>query len=190
VANDATFPVSRSNNRRVCELRDAVPGDELAVAQVHVRAWQAGYHGLLPDEYLDGLRAEERAQRYTFHLTDVDHPATTVALNQSGEICGFVTTGPSRDAVRQPTGEVYALHVDPNWWGQGVGRALISAARSRLVDIGAIEADLWVLDGNSRAERFYRHNGWESDGQQRPEVVWGVSVIENRYRATLSGTRS
>jgi GNAT superfamily N-acetyltransferase len=38
------------------------------VACVHVRSWQAAYRGLLPDEYLDGLRAEDRANRYTFDL--------------------------------------------------------------------------------------------------------------------------
>ena len=39
-------------------LRPAEPGDASAVALVHVRSWQAGYRNLLPDEYLDGLRAE------------------------------------------------------------------------------------------------------------------------------------
>ena len=29
----------------------------MEVARVHVRSWQAGYRGLLPDAYLDGLRA-------------------------------------------------------------------------------------------------------------------------------------
>jgi hypothetical protein len=35
------------------ELRRAVPADALAVARVHVRAWQAGYHELLPAAYLE-----------------------------------------------------------------------------------------------------------------------------------------
>ena len=43
-------------------LRPAEPGDASAVALVHVRAWQTRYRKLLPDEYLDGLRPEERAR--------------------------------------------------------------------------------------------------------------------------------
>lgn len=39
------------------ELRPALPADALAVARVHVRAWQVGYRGLLPAAYLDSLRA-------------------------------------------------------------------------------------------------------------------------------------
>ena len=42
----------------------------MAVARVHVRSWQVGYRGLLPDAYLDGLRAEERAERYNFASGD------------------------------------------------------------------------------------------------------------------------
>jgi hypothetical protein len=41
-------------------VRPARPDDALPVAGVHVRSWQAAYRGLLPDDYLDGLRAEER----------------------------------------------------------------------------------------------------------------------------------
>ena len=47
-------------------IRPAKSDDALEVARVHVRSWQAAYRGLLPDDYLDDLRAEERAQRYNF----------------------------------------------------------------------------------------------------------------------------
>ena len=40
-------------------LRPAVPDDAMAVARVHVRAWQAAYHGLMPEDYLAGLRPED-----------------------------------------------------------------------------------------------------------------------------------
>ena len=48
------------------EIRPAEPEDALAVARVHVRTWQAAYRSLLPDHYLDQLRAEDRAARYQF----------------------------------------------------------------------------------------------------------------------------
>ena len=53
-------------------IRPAGPDDALAVARVHVRSWQVAYRTLLPDEYLDGLRPEERARRYTFCARYVD----------------------------------------------------------------------------------------------------------------------
>lgn len=107
---------NQSENAAVPELREARPDDAAAVAGVHVRSWQAAYRGLLPDEYLDGLRAENRARRYTFHLVGPEHPATTVAL-AAGRLCGFVTTGPARGGAETNQGEIYALYVDPDAWG-------------------------------------------------------------------------
>ena len=47
-------------------LRPVQPGDAMNVARVHVRSWQVGYRHLLPPDYLDALKPEDRAQRYTF----------------------------------------------------------------------------------------------------------------------------
>ena len=44
-------------------VRTAQPDDAAAVAEVHVRAWQAAYRGLMADEFLDSLRPEDRAAR-------------------------------------------------------------------------------------------------------------------------------
>src|SRR6267378_3827093 len=60
-------------------IRPAVPDDAIGVARVHVRSWQAGYRKLLPDDYLDRLRPEERAQRYNFGSLDPRQPATIIA---------------------------------------------------------------------------------------------------------------
>ena len=156
----------------------------MAVAGVHVRSWQAGYRGLLPDAYLDGLRAEERAERYNFASGDARAPATMLATD--GEtICGFATTAPARDSDLSEYGELFALYVDPEWWGRGVGAALISSARGRLRELGFRNAALWLLAGNARAERFYRLDGWLPDGLGRTDTVWGVTVNEVRWRRPL-----
>ena len=54
----------------MAQIRDAIPGDELAVAAVHVRSWQGAYLGLIDDEFLDALSPEDRAARYTFGSAD------------------------------------------------------------------------------------------------------------------------
>lgn len=155
------------------ELRPAVPADALAVACVHVRAWQVGYRGLLPAEYLDSLRAEDRAARYTFGRAD--GPQTTVAVD-GGELVGFATIHGA---------ELCALHVDPDAWGRGVGHALIERARADLAAAGVTEAHVWVLVGNARAERFYQRDGWTTDGRRRSDTVWGAAVDELAYRRRL-----
>ena len=165
-------------------VRAAEPTDALEVAEVHVRSWQAGYRGLLPDDYLDGLRPEERATRYTFGQSPSDAPETIVALG-GGSICGFATTGQARDGGQRRVGELLALYVDPAHWGLGIGRTLVHEARSRLSERGFDDAILWVLAGNERAERLYRADGWVADGERRRQEIWGVMADEVRYRRTL-----
>lgn len=166
-------------------LRDAQPADAVEVAGVHVRSWQVGYRGIVPDEYLDALRAEDRAPHYRFGDPDPRQPATIVAL-ESGAICGFATTGPCPDADHAHTGELLALYVDPDRWGLGIGRTLLQGARTRLSREGFTHAILWVLEGNRHAERFYRLDGWAPNGGRREEELWGVTVPEIGYGRPLA----
>jgi GNAT superfamily N-acetyltransferase len=165
-------------------LRDARPSDQFAVAGVHVRSWQVAYRGLLPDDYLDGLRPEDRAARYTFASPDPTRPATIVAVEQDA-IRGFATTSPALGEGEAGKGELCALYVDPDWWGRGVGATLIQAARARLSAQGFREAILWVLVGNERARRFYEIDAWRADGARRTVEAWGVTVNEVRLARSL-----
>jgi len=166
-------------------LRVATPDDALSVARVHVRSWQAGYRNLLPAEYLDRLRAEDRAKRYNFETTDPSQPSTTVAV-EGGAVVGFVTVAPAQDADAQGSGELCALYVDPDWWGRRLGCALIKQGRYRLLELGFQDAVLWVMLGNTRAERFYSGDGWNNEGMRRTASVWDTTVDEIRYRRQLA----
>jgi GNAT superfamily N-acetyltransferase len=165
-------------------LRSAKPEDAMAVARVHVRSWQAAYRDLISSEYLDQLFAEDRAPRYDFGTSDPGKPATIVAAS-GDDIYGFATVSPADGQNTQEVGELCALYVDPEWWGRGIGVALVAEARGRLSRRGLREAILWVLAGNERADRFYQHDGWVPDGGQRTEALWGVTVEEIRYRCAL-----
>lgn len=166
------------------QLRPAEPDDAIAVARVHVRSWQVAYRKLLPDDYLDQLRPEDRAQTYDFATLDPLKPRTIVAAEER-RIHGFATTAPSRDPDLPADGELCALYVDPDRWGQGIGRALVTAARAGLSGLGFRNAFLWVLAGNVRAERFYRIDKWVPDGHNRADSVWGIVVNEVRYQRGL-----
>jgi GNAT superfamily N-acetyltransferase len=160
----------------VIELRSALQEDALAVANVHVRSWQVGYRGLLPQEYLDSMQPEERAARYTFGHSDPTKAMTTVAVVDNA-IQGFVTIG--------PRGHLMALYVDPDAWGRGLGRTLIADARRQLAARDERDAYLHVLDGNVRAERFYTADGWRPEGDLEQKTAWGVTFNERRWRRSL-----
>lgn len=166
-------------------LRPAVPDDAMAVAHVHVRAWQVAYRGLMPAEYLAGLRPEDRAPRYDFAAGDLARPGTLVAI-EADTVLGFATISAARDEDAIGQGELCALYVEPDCWGRGIGQALASAARGDLYRQGFRQAMLWVVAGNARAERFYRADGWTRDGLQRARQFWNVHVDTVRYSRALT----
>lgn len=166
-------------------VRTAVPADAPNVARMQVRSWQAGYRGLLPQPYLDGLDPVERVDRYTFDATLPQGPYTLLVVEDAGAIAGQVTIGRCRDHGLEDHGEVWALYVDPDRWGRGVGRILMDAAREELVRNGFRAATLWVMQGNLRARRFYEHNGWHVDGAERVDAIGDTPVKEVRYRRQI-----
>lgn len=167
-------------------IRPAQPEDALAVARVHVRSWQAAYRNILPDDYLDQLRPEDRAAKYDFASGTPLKPRTIVALEAMGtEIQAFATTMPMTGSGLSGHGELCALYVDPRHWGKGLGTALLSAARAQMFECGFRQAVLWVLTGNVRAERFYQNDGWAADGIRRKATVWDIEVDEIRYARQL-----
>jgi ribosomal protein S18 acetylase RimI-like enzyme len=167
----------------VVTVRRATVEDAPAMGRVHVRAWQAAYRGHMPDEYLDGLRAEERAAYWERGLRR-DRPAGLVLVaERDGQVVGFAAVGPTQDP--EGAGELYSINVDPDHWGTGAGRALLAAAQAELAGSGHAEAVLWVLPGNDRARRFYEVAGWAADGSERTSEVFGAVVPEVRYRRGL-----
>ena len=165
-------------------LRRAVPGDEPAVAGVHARSWRAAYRGLLPDTFLDTLGPDHFEPRYTFGAGGPDAPETVVA-EEDGKICGFATVAPAADPDVAGAGELTSIHIDPEWWSRGIGRLLLEDARARMVARGWTHAVLWMLEGNERADRFYRRDGWEPDGALRTIAVHGEDVQDVRYGRPL-----
>jgi DNA-binding transcriptional LysR family regulator/ribosomal protein S18 acetylase RimI-like enzyme len=168
-------------------VRTARPSDAAAMGALVVRAWQAAYRGLMPDDYLDGLKAADRTAQWTRFLTDeLDPPrAVYVAADDDGRVLGFVAVGDEMGVVDAPRGQVYAINVDPDQWGSGVGRALLDAACDRLRTSGFSSAVLWVHPGNARACRFYRAAGWRPDGTEVRADALGVEVTEARYHCSL-----
>ncbi|MDW5594754.1 GNAT family N-acetyltransferase [Conexibacter stalactiti] len=161
-------------------VRVAQSEDATAIATVHVRAWQAGYRGLLPDSVLDTLSTALRERQWHERLSGAtgEWITTLVAVEQE-RVSGFCSlAAPSRDSDAGPrTVELAALYVDPERWGGGVADALLHAVRELLAEGSARweTLTLWMLEGNARALAFYRRWGLEPDGTWREDVLTGPS---------------
>lgn len=173
-------------------VRPAVPGDAHAIAAVHVTTWRDAYAGLLPDDVLDGLDVDERAETWRGRLVTLPDDSSGVfvlVFELDGEVRGFVSGGPGRDGG--PGGEVYAIYVDPGSQGRGAGRQLLQAAVECLAGAGFAEARLWVFADNHPARGFYESQGWRPDGTEQQWTYPGVSesLTDVRYVRDLGPTR-
>ena len=167
-------------------VREPLLADADALGRLHVRAWQAAYRGMMPDDYLDGLSVEERAEMWRNGLANPprERRARFVA-DDHGTALGFILTGPADGDEDAEVGEVYALNVDPDAWSRGAGRALLAAGVAALAEHGFDDLILWVHPDNRRARDFYERAGWQADGSERVQEVLGIEVPEVRYRRTV-----
>jgi GNAT superfamily N-acetyltransferase len=141
-------------------LRAAAAGDAEAIARVLDDAAVAAWGGFLSEELIRGANAGRI------------HPADLVAEDAAG-ICGFI-------AWDAETGEVTRLYVTPRSWGQGAGRALLTAAEDALRASGVRRA--WLnTEERGAAGAFYERCGWRREGAPRVRDWHGARLVEPRY---------
>lgn len=160
------------------QIRDAVPGDAGAIAEIHVRSWQAAYAGILPGDYLAALSIEKHTAFWERELAGSG--STTLVSVRESSITGWVSGGDSRDEDGAGVSEIYAIYVSPACWGGGSGRKLIRAVSSRFPSGSA--TTLWVLEQNRRGIMFYQHLGFAADGATKTIRIGGAELAEIRLR--------
>jgi GNAT superfamily N-acetyltransferase len=161
-------------------VRRARLEDAAAIAEVHVRTWQAAYEHVFGAERLAGIDLAAREGLARRFATDGSYDA--FVADDDGRVVGFAASGePDHGEAAR---ELFAIYVLPDAWGSeaaaGLMRATLDAMRRR----GAADAILWVLADNPRARRFYEREGWQEDEFAEAEYL-GVDVPLVRCRTEL-----
>jgi ribosomal protein S18 acetylase RimI-like enzyme len=149
-------------------VRRARPADAPAIGAVHVAAWQSAYPGILPDDYLARMSVGRQAAYYDAAIRgrgDV-HVATASGIDvpegSASRVVGFATSGLARwnsmMGRRLADGEIETLYVLDDWRDRGLGRRLVRAAASSLLEAGCRSLFLWVLRENP-SRWFYERLG-------------------------------
>ncbi len=84
----------------------------------------------------------------------------------SGRLAGFCWTK-VHDDRKPPAGEIYAIAVDPDFHGQGLGRPLVLAGLAWLAGRGLRHAMLYVESDNMHANRIYEELGFRRAATNR-----------------------
>jgi len=133
-------------------LRVYQADDEDAAVALWLRTWQATYPQIDFAERLDWWRERWR--------TELLPAAEVVIAETGGSMIGFVTIDATTLYLDQ-------LVVAPEYWGAGVGSALIAEAR-RLSPSGL---DLDVNTDNARAIAFYGKCGFAVTGHGKNPIT-------------------
>ena len=174
-------------------IRKARVADAVAIAAVHVAAWRNTYPGILPDRYLAKLSVSRQAVHYDRAIragagvlvATASGPDAAPAGRPLGasRIIGFTTAGRARreeiNGRHLGEGEIETLYVLDDWRDRGVGRGLLHAAASHLVEAGCRSAYLWVLRDNP-SRGFYERLGGRPVAEAEIRVS-GQGVIQTAF---------
>ena len=167
------------------QVRFATQQDAPAVAALHVSACRAAYAGQVPDAHWD---ATPMPKRVSFWKEAIEYGEPQVVVATLGsEIVGFVGFDRSRDPKsKNTTGELWALYVDPDHIGKGVGLALWDAAREGLQDEDCTDVTVWVPLASIKALAFFDAAGFKREmNTARTVPLGGVRVEEIRFKRSL-----
>ena len=81
---------------------------------------------------------------------------------------------------------LYELFIDPFFQKEGIGRAMISELVAEARKRHCFEIDLWVIEQNTGARKFYEKLGYEWTGNREPITeVEPAGLFRLKYRMKL-----
>jgi ribosomal protein S18 acetylase RimI-like enzyme len=159
------------------QVRPATVRDAKAIAEIHVECARAAFAGLVSDDYLNAMSVDKLQAQWLDSIKFIE-PQVLVALDGNA-IVGFAGFDRSRDPKTKPTtGEIWAMYVAPDYWGDGAGLALWDGCEEGLIEEGCTEVTLWVMLRNERALRFFELAGFKTEMNTAKTVAWGSAKVE------------
>lgn len=164
-------------------VRPAIPGDEIAVTAVQLRAWRSGIGELVPD-LVERLDVPAMTAQWAAAITSPPTPGHRVLVALDGaRVVGLAAVVPVTDGV-----EVTALEVEPDHRRGGHGSRLLAACVDLGRQDGAAHVMTWALDDDAVRATFLDSAGLGRDGASRTLVEGGAGqqeLVERRWFAEI-----
>jgi ribosomal protein S18 acetylase RimI-like enzyme len=163
--------------------------DVRGLIRAHGLAWREAYDGLLPPEILQSQPvdpSEEEVQRWREDLRE-NREGVLVAVDDEGVVRGFtdIRWGESETKafVDEDEADLKAIYVEPEWWGEGIGTALLERGVAALPEsTDAVRLEMFAE--NDTARRFYESKGFEQTdtgeyelaGESYPTAIYTLQL--------------
>ncbi|SFD47779.1 Ribosomal protein S18 acetylase RimI [Bacillus sp. OV194] len=130
------------------EIRKAIPGDEKGIAFVQVDSWRTTYKGIVNDEYLEQMKAEDRQDLWMGIIQKPLEKSFLYVASINQEIIGFCSGGPNRSGRFPYESELYAIYLLQEYQRRTIGSSLIRHFAQNQYDAGYRTMLVWVLKDN------------------------------------------
>ena len=147
------------------------------VAHVVTVAWNETYRGIVPDDFLDNLYAneEERAKNSYNNFNEKENHQFVLEVDD--KVVGFINVGSTDEPDYDNCGEIHAVYIINGYKGQGFGKELIDAGIDELKSMGYNKMIIGCLVGNP-SNKFYEHIGGKYIKQR---IFEKLQLPENVY---------
>lgn len=172
-------------------IREAQTIDIPGIAKVQVDTWRTTYRNLIPSEFLEKLSYQQKEKMWEKFVENDQNEVqyVYVAVNDFGDVVGFISFGESRVRKDKFNAEIHAIYIIEERQKQGIGKLLLKTAVQKLLEHNLKSMYLWVLAKNP-AEIFYRSLGGkiidrktiEISNQKFIEIAYGWEDIEKSFR--------
>ena len=165
-------------------IRIANIDDAASMSFIHAKSWQKAYQGLLPDEYLNGIKDDRWVNMIISGLKDKSMKAWIASAEDKIIACACI--GDSRYPTYAHQLELISIYVLPEYWHSGAGSLLMNKVLEYAAANDYNEVGLWVLMGNKQAIKFYEKFGFAYNGDTLSRALGVMPAVEKRYIIKLA----
>jgi len=124
-------------------IRSVTQSDIDQVAPMHMNAWREAYRGIFPKPVLEQLKPKDFSEKWNSWLKE---PLRVNWIAQfKDNFSGFISFGNAEKTNIESSWEIFALYIDPDSWGQGIGKSLMTSCMDFLKDKEIAQVRLWVV---------------------------------------------
>ena len=159
--------------------------DARSVAEIHTKAWQFAYKGIVPQVFLDKLDVNQREKNWKQGFIEDPSLIRLVAKDENNSILGFVCGLECRGNNSQIDSELWAIYVSPEKTKCGIGNLLFKSFTQELKKRGFSKMNVWVLKDNKMARNFYEKMGGIQSEHTKEIDIGGKKLLELSYEYNL-----
>ena len=162
------------------QIREAVPNDSDDIQQITERGWNIAYEDILSKNTIETVMADEFDHNAVPKAIETSE-GTYLVAEQQGEIRGYLHGVPS---TKEGVVTLAAIYVSPEYWGEGIGTALLETFEQSSRQRGITKVQLRILSENDVGVSFYRKHGY-TEIDQRETKVFDETVSERILTNTV-----